>query len=885
MTEKATTLHAELSALERRARAGRRADGLPYSRRETAKALRARPEPVDLNSRRLSDWLPDDPAKAVAPSPANADAVWALVCLWSEWARVPPHERPSRRYVNDLVDAAQPERRPRPTVAPTLPPRLRALLERQSTLSEDWPYVLHEGSGSLLPLSMIHVRQHIDLGMETDIDGGDDRDSDGDGDGDGDQHSRHMGPAPRGLPLDTLLSDDAVGHLLLEAGPGGGKSSLLARLAGEVSDALLRRDDPHRPPVIPLWATASALSAHPHGVEDALARPLSDDHGGEEPVRFHETVADLLPEAGRWLLLVDSLDELPDPNARANLVHRLTRLARETAAQSDERVRIVITSRPMQEPERRLLEMAGFTARTLAPFDHHQLRELAGRWFGQHEHGGTLAAEFLRQVDLARLRDLVRVPLLAAVAIALYEAWPDRALPSNQYALYEQYRLYLTAAKAQHRGSRLGRLATLSLRNPSAAAAVRFLEQNFDDLLREVAHAARVMKAPDLHQHAIDWLARKLGPAARVSIPGWRDAVAGLLTSTGLVVSRNGRLRFLHISFAEHLAAEHDARLLPVEFSPLADSWQEVVLGATRLRGRRTRHAMATLLHYCHLRPLSSAALLSWLQQGSDRHHRVAARLLAEGCPASAEHVRDFLERLPYLPAECWESAGHLADEAAYEMLVFYASSSAQHRTTREHALDALALRHPGEALLLRERLGREEFRPRPESPSTGLHATAVAGTGVESVLEGFGPADVRDQADILGAMILTGELEPADRAAIAQALCASAPDRARQVADRLETLARDTARTPWARHHAVEALLEFGGSYVGTAAAVLLDLATRPDLAPLDRWDAAESVLDLGAPHTEHARRIMRALTREPGLSAGDLFGLQGRTHRPGPA
>ncbi|MDX3537423.1 NACHT domain-containing protein [Streptomyces sp. MB09-01] len=880
MTDRATTLYAELSALERRAKAARRVEGLPYSRRETAKALRGLPEGVSLNSRRISDWLPGDPAKAVTPSHANADAVWALVCLWSHWARVPPHERPSRRYVNDLVEAAQPERRPAPTVAPSLPARLRALLERQSALSEDWPYVLHEGSGSLLPLSMIHVRQQLD--GATDPDGDDSGDSDGDNDSDGLRYGPDaQGPAPA-QPLERLLSNDAYGHLLLEAGPGGGKSSLLARLAGDMSDAFLRQEDPHLPPVIPLWATASALSAHPHGVEDALARPLSADHSVDEPVRFHETVADLLHPPARWLVLVDGLDELPDPNARANLVHRLTRLARETAVQSEERVRIVITSRPMQAPERRLLETAGFTPRTLAPFHHHQLRELAERWSSQHEHGATLAAEFLGQVELARLRDLVRVPLLAAVAIALYEAWPDRALPSNQYALYEQYRLYLTAAKAQHRGARLGGLATLSLRNPAAAAAVRFLEQNFDDLLREVAHAARVMKAPDLHQHAIDWLAQKLGPAARVSIPGWRDAVAGLLTSTGLIVSRNGRLRFLHISFAEHLAAEHDAWRLPVEFSPQVSSWQEVVLSATRPRGRRTRHAMATLLHYCHLRPLSSAALLSWLQQGSDRHHRVAARLLAEGCPASAQHVRDFLDRLPYLPAECWESAGHLADEAAYEMLVFYASSSAQHRATREHALDALALRRPGEALRLRERLGREASPPRHDAPTAAPHAKAVVGTGVESVLQGFGRADVREQADILGAMILTGELEPADRSAIAQALCAAAPDRARQVADRLETLARDTARTPWARHHAVEALLDFGGSHVGTAAAVLLALATQPDLSPLDRWDAAESVLDLGAPHTGRARRIMRALLREPGLSAGDLFDLQGRQHDP---
>jgi tetratricopeptide (TPR) repeat protein len=106
MPDPARTLYEALRALEHRARAGRQAAGLTYSRRETAREVRSS-YGVDLHGQRISQWLPDDPGKAQVPR--DSDEVWALVRLWSGWAG---DSAGDQRYWSDLVEAAQPYRTP-----------------------------------------------------------------------------------------------------------------------------------------------------------------------------------------------------------------------------------------------------------------------------------------------------------------------------------------------------------------------------------------------------------------------------------------------------------------------------------------------------------------------------------------------------------------------------------------------------------------------------------------------------------------------------------------------------------------------------------------------------------------------------------------------------
>jgi hypothetical protein len=111
MPDPAPSLYEALRALEHRAAAARRKAGLSSSRREAAAIACKAPYKVKLNSRLISSWLPPDSARAQIPRADEADKVWALVRVWSEWAG---DRIPEQRYWLDLIVAAQPTRARKP---------------------------------------------------------------------------------------------------------------------------------------------------------------------------------------------------------------------------------------------------------------------------------------------------------------------------------------------------------------------------------------------------------------------------------------------------------------------------------------------------------------------------------------------------------------------------------------------------------------------------------------------------------------------------------------------------------------------------------------------------------------------------------------------------
>ncbi|WP_329182025.1 hypothetical protein [Streptomyces sp. NBC_01477] len=94
----------QLRALEARAAESRRTAGKPHSRRAAEAELKRAGAGVD--ARRISTWLPEDPAAAQTPSLRSGDKVLALVRLWSAWAA----ETPDERSWTGLLERAQPVR-------------------------------------------------------------------------------------------------------------------------------------------------------------------------------------------------------------------------------------------------------------------------------------------------------------------------------------------------------------------------------------------------------------------------------------------------------------------------------------------------------------------------------------------------------------------------------------------------------------------------------------------------------------------------------------------------------------------------------------------------------------------------------------------------------
>jgi hypothetical protein len=104
MTDPARSLYEALRALEHRAAVARRKAGASASRREAAAAAGEAPYEVKLDSRRISSWVPGDLASAQVPRSSDADRVWALIRVWSDWAG---DQAPDRQYWVDLIESAQ----------------------------------------------------------------------------------------------------------------------------------------------------------------------------------------------------------------------------------------------------------------------------------------------------------------------------------------------------------------------------------------------------------------------------------------------------------------------------------------------------------------------------------------------------------------------------------------------------------------------------------------------------------------------------------------------------------------------------------------------------------------------------------------------------------
>ncbi|MFF5282370.1 FxSxx-COOH system tetratricopeptide repeat protein [Streptomyces sp. NPDC013171] len=123
-------MYSELYALKSRAEAGRRAAGKVFSQRELEKALSKPPYSITFRGQAISDWLPEDAAKAKVPR--DADVVWAVVRLWCHWAE---EREPNENYWRTLVDRAQPVRVPQPRATASCSSGLSAELPlRESNL-------------------------------------------------------------------------------------------------------------------------------------------------------------------------------------------------------------------------------------------------------------------------------------------------------------------------------------------------------------------------------------------------------------------------------------------------------------------------------------------------------------------------------------------------------------------------------------------------------------------------------------------------------------------------------------------------------------------------------------------------------------------------------
>ncbi len=404
---------------------------------------------------------------------------------------------------------------------------------------------------------------------------------------------------------------------VLAARQRGGAGALELRLAGRV------------PLVLPLRRLTRRGAALPRPAEI----PAAIDCPHTPPEGWVERVLN----AGRGLLLVDGIDEVPE-SERGEVRQWLVSLVR---AFPD--CLWLVTARPSAVGHDWLAD-AGFGDLSLAPMSGTDTETFVRRWHTAARLPEQSAEDLLdalhRRPDLSRL---ATNPLMCGLICALHHT-RHGYLPRGREALYQAALQMLLERRDQERRVRAG---------VDLDAATQIL------LLQRLAYwLIRNERAEMEREDAVDVLADALpGMPALADTADAAQLYRFLLERSGLLREpADGVVDFVHRTFQDYLAAKAavEARDIPwLVRQAHKDQFEDVI-----------RMAVA------HGRPGERDRLLRQLVKRGDtvQRHRIRLHLLAVAClehaaelsPEVRDLVRDRAQQ--YLPPRCGEEADALAE-------------------------------------------------------------------------------------------------------------------------------------------------------------------------------------------------------------------------------
>ncbi|GLY91245.1 NACHT domain-containing protein [Actinoallomurus iriomotensis] len=469
------------------------------------------------------------------------------------------------------------------------------------------------------------------------------------------RHSDLTGAARDGEPANTRVESALARaeRTLLRGDAGSGKSTLLRWLAVTAArggfTGALRDWNGLVPFVVKLRSHAESGLPRPENLPRDVAAPLA---GLAPPGWAHRVLS-----AGRGLLLVDGVDELPPARRPAvrDWLRGLLTLYPD--------LRTVVTSRPAAV-DARWLTAQNFAPVTLSPMAPDDLRELVRHWHAAVRDAGDLPcpAERLPAYEgalLARLessphlRALAATPLLAAMLCALNL---DRArqLPRDRMGIYAAALDMLLERRDAER-------------EVSAFAGVGLEPDQKVRVLQHLAWQLSVWGRSELRRETAErHVADRTAGMPRVSVPP-SLLLDYLLERSGVVRSpAEGRIDFVHRTVQEYLAAKEAADRDDVE--PLIerahlDQWREtIVMTAGHATGPLRRDLLAGLLdradreprHARRLRRLVAACLETVSEIPAELRDRIEDCLANVIPPRNAEEAHllvgageEILRRLP----------------------------------------------------------------------------------------------------------------------------------------------------------------------------------------------------------------------------------------------
>lgn len=365
---------------------------------------------------------------------------------------------------------------------------------------------------------------------------------------------------------DTCLGQDAL--CMLTAGPGGGKTSLLRTIQARSAAQWLAGIETQP---LALTVNAAALTP-PRPLGAALASAANETLSllglgrtlGEE---FFRTA----PRPGTtWLVLIDGMDEITDPELRREVLEWIVQCADRSPAVHS----FVVAGRPISDAERKLL--GAVPEYRLDQFSTEDLHSAVQGWFRQLgiPRPDTSTDAFIAALSSAGMSKLARTPLMTSLLCQVYSMNPDGVIPDSRIALYSSF-ADLLHERMHNRGPSGFRTQSEHLTQrfgPAVAKHAESLLSELLDLIGQMAaadesrpvdpliyiHPAKPEYLPD---HSIEaWITLISRSPAGERPPGitrkvWTDFIVSALTRCGLLVREGDRLEFAHKTVQEYCAA------------------------------------------------------------------------------------------------------------------------------------------------------------------------------------------------------------------------------------------------------------------------------------------------------------------------------------------
>ena len=453
--------------------------------------------------------------------------------------------------------------------------------------------------------------------------------------GSSDEHEKHRDRERKieAVHATKLLSqhDNAV----LTGGPGAGKSSLLNFLVADAARKWLRpAPGSASPDFVPARLSATRLAETPGPLATAVATVLSQDlvdylHEPLPPDALHRQ-----PMPGvDWLVLVDGVDEVLDPESRRKLLTRLSHAMAEKGC-----LRIVIASRPLSDQE---LEFAaiGDAVYELQPFDPDELAAFATKLFEKRGSPDPAAdaRRFVDQLSGSSLHELCRTPLLATMTWAMYVDHPGRPLPGGRTELYRQF-VDKLLHEQDHKLRVTDQLREMLRECPGRDDVVADLMSDRKNLIANIAASRHEGSEHSLLDLALGYLGDRK-PAGGITDHRWRELVRDLLVRTGLLGTKGPELVFTHHTFQEYFTALRTAAM----HTPSEEEGRLVLE-----RGIRPNQQTVTLFLAGHwaLQGVDLSEAVVWLLRRGGKQLDLAAAIIADGVPVSAECAEELVTSL-----------------------------------------------------------------------------------------------------------------------------------------------------------------------------------------------------------------------------------------------